>query len=73
MEGEPVVEGEEPSQAEPMATEGAANGVAEADPPLPPQDDVGGWSAVQDSGNGAVADNTAARFAPGAKFVVNTA
>ncbi len=68
-----AVEGEEPSQAEPAAMEIATNGVTDADPPLPPQEEAGGWSAVQDAGNGAASDTTAARFAPGAKFVVNTA
>ena len=68
-----AVEGEEPSQAEAAPMEGATNGVAETDPPLPPQDEAGGWSAVQDAGNGTASDTTAARFAPGAKFVVNTA
>ena len=68
-----AIEGEEPSQAEPAAADGVVNGVADVDPPLPPQEEAGGWSAVQDAGNGAASDTTAARFAPGAKFVVNTA
>ena len=72
-DGGPAADGQEPPPAEPAAAEGTANGLAEADPPLPPQEEAGGWSTVQDGGNAAVADNAAARFAPGSKFVLSTA
>ena len=37
------------------------------------QEDAGGWQAVQEGTVTGEAPNAAARFAPGAKLVVNTA
>lgn len=44
-----------------------------AEPAAAPQNEAGGWQAVQDGAVTPAEPSAVSRFAPGTKFVVNTA
>ena len=67
----PTANGESADAAAPMAVDAAGGG---PEPAAAPQNDAGGWQAVQDGAAPPVdVPSSVSRFAPGTKFVVNTA